>query len=71
VTERVSGAARGAMAFFGDVKAEVLKITWPGKDELRRATLVVMAFVAFIAVLIGVLDIVLQWLVVTLPGRVG
>jgi preprotein translocase subunit SecE len=69
--ERVTGWARSAAGFAGEVRAEVQKITWPGREELRRATLVILAFVAFVAVLIGLMDIVLQYLVVTLPGRLA
>ena len=57
--------------FLRDVVEEVKKITWPGKDELRRATLVILAFVLVVAVVIGTMDVVLQFLLVRLPGRLG
>ncbi len=66
---RLKALAQGSVGFATEVRAEVLKITWPGKDELRKATLVILGFVAFVSVLIGLLDIILQFLLVTLPGR--
>ena len=67
--ERLKGLVTGTVGFATEVRAEVLKITWPAKDELRKATLVILGFVALVSVLIGVLDIILQFLLVTLPGR--
>ncbi len=67
--ERLKGFAQGTVGFATEVRAEVLKITWPAKDELRKATLVILGFVAFVSVLIGLLDIILQFVLVTLPGR--
>jgi len=68
--EQVKGGARTAVALVGEVKGEVQKVTWPDRQQLKNATLVILAFVALVALLIGVLDILLQWVVVTLPGRV-
>lgn len=67
--ERVRVGARTSVAFVGEVKGEVQKVTWPDRQQLKNATLVILGFVALVALLIGVLDIILQWLVVTLPGR--
>jgi preprotein translocase subunit SecE len=56
-------------AFLSEVKAEVLKITWPTRDDLKKATMVVLAFVVVVAIIIGTMDIVLQFLLVRLPSR--
>ncbi|MBI4541747.1 MAG: preprotein translocase subunit SecE [Gemmatimonadetes bacterium] len=69
--ERVRETARASVAFLYDVRGEIQKVTWPDKQQLRNATLVILAFVGIVALLIGALDIVLQWLVVTLPGRLS
>jgi preprotein translocase subunit SecE len=69
--ERVKVGVRASVVFVGEVTGEVQKVTWPDRQQLKNATLVILAFVALVALLIGVLDIVLQWLVVTLPGRVA
>jgi preprotein translocase subunit SecE len=63
-----TGAAT-VTAFLSEVKAEVLKITWPTRDDLKKATMVVLAFVVVVAIIIGTMDIVLQFLLVRLPSR--
>ena len=67
--ERVSVQAREFVQFLQEVRGEVLKITWPDKLQLRNATLVILGFVTFVALLIGAMDLILQWLVVTLPSK--
>jgi preprotein translocase subunit SecE len=67
--ERVTANALEFVAFLKDVQGEVQKITWPDKLQLRNATLVILGFVALVAVLIGAMDLILQWLVVTLPSK--
>lgn len=47
------------------------KITWPSQDELRRATIVILIFVIVVALIIGAMDLILQWLLVRLPSRLG
>jgi preprotein translocase subunit SecE len=66
---RVIGWARSGAVFLGEVRGEIEKVTWPDKEQLRNATLVILAFVTVVALLIGALDVVLQWILVTLPGR--
>jgi preprotein translocase subunit SecE len=67
--EWVKQQAQQFAQFMREVKGEVEKITWPDKLQLRNATLVILAFVAVVALVIGAMDVVLQWLVVTLPAR--
>ena len=67
--ERVKAGTGDFVTFLAEVKSEVLKITWPSKEELRKATMVILAFVVVVALIIGTMDIVLQWLLVRLPGR--
>jgi preprotein translocase subunit SecE len=69
--EQVRAGARSSLVFLDEVRGEVKKVTWPDRLQLKNATLVILAFVAIVALLIGALDIVLQWLVVTLPGRLS
>ena len=50
----------GILKFFGGVKAEVKKITWPTKIEAKKA-LVALAVVAGIyLILVGGLDFIFQ-----------
>ena len=67
--ERARANALEFVQFLQEVRGEVLKITWPDKLQLRNATLVILGFVTFVALLIGAMDLILQWLVVTLPSK--
>ena len=67
--ERVREGASDFVGFVRDSVGEVKKITWPDREQLRQLTLVILAFVALVAVVIGTMDIVLQWIIVSLPSR--
>jgi preprotein translocase subunit SecE len=43
------------------VEAEMKKVTWPGKDELIRASIVVIFTIFFLAISLFLFDIVWQW----------
>jgi len=51
--------------FLREVRGELQKVTWPGMDELRKATIVIVLFVVALGVLIGILDSLLQLVFVT------
>ena len=57
---RVREAARQTMAFVGEVNGEIRKVTWPDRAQLRSATGVIILFVILVAILIGLMDIILQ-----------
>jgi len=44
------------VTFISEVKSELIKVTWPKRDEVIRLTLVVMAISAIVAGFVGVLD---------------
>jgi preprotein translocase subunit SecE len=69
--ERVKAQSAGLVQFLTDVMGEVKKITWPSREELRKATMVILLFVVLVAIVIGTMDIVLQWLLVRLPSRIS
>jgi len=46
--------------FFREVRAEVRKVTWPTWEELKKATTVIIIFVAILGVAIGWMDWLLQ-----------
>ena len=70
--ERVKVIARGTATFVTEVQAEIKKVTWPDKEQLKNATLVIIGFVLVMAVVIGFMDIVLQWVFVSaLPKVLG
>jgi preprotein translocase subunit SecE len=43
-----------------DVRVEMAKVSWPGRNELRDSTLVVIVMVFIVAVFIGAVDRVLS-----------
>jgi preprotein translocase subunit SecE len=42
--------------FFGDVIAELRKVTWPSREEAFRLTGIVIAFTVVVAIILGVVD---------------
>jgi len=52
--------ARGGLgrlaAYFGEVGVEFKRITWPGRQELKESTVVVIVFIIILAVAIAVID---------------
>jgi preprotein translocase subunit SecE len=46
--------------FLRDVRGEVRKVTWPTWEELKKATTVIVIFVAALGVFIGWMDWLLQ-----------
>ena len=46
--------------YFKDVKIEMSKVTWPGVEELKASTVLVIIVSVFFAVYIGALDFVLN-----------
>ena len=72
-TESIAGPARGRLGRFVDflreVRNEIRKVTWPTWDELKKATIVIVAFVAILGVVIGVMDTALQFLLVSSVAR--
>jgi len=51
------------VAYIEDSRNELRKVSWPTLKETRSATLVVLGFVAVMAVLLGVVDLALSALV--------
>ena len=55
--------------FLREVRGEVRKVTWPTWDELKKATGVIIVFVAALGVLIGLMDSFLQLVFVTAVSK--
>ena len=49
--------------FFRDIKLEMLKVSWPNRDELIGSTTIVLISLAILSLFIGVCDIVLSKIV--------
>ncbi len=52
--------------YIQDVRGELEKVTWPSRDDLKAHTLVVLFFLALLAVMIGSMDVAFQRIVLTL-----
>jgi len=63
---RVSSGARGVVAFYHAVMAEMKKVTWPEVPDVRRATVAILIFVVLLALLIYIMDVALQGLLANL-----
>jgi len=48
----------GMVAYIRDVRVEVRKVTWPGWEDLRRSTFVIIVVVILIGIVIGVMDLI-------------
>ena len=46
--------------FLLDVKAEMSKVAWPSKDELKVSTSVVLLLLVILAVIVGIYDFIFQ-----------
>jgi len=51
-------------AFFNDVMDEMRKVTWPDRAQLQDTTIKIIIFVLFIGAVIGLVDVVLQQVLV-------
>ena len=61
---QVRAVARQSAVFFGEVQGEVKKVTWPDRQQLKNATGVIILFVVVVAILIGLMDLILQGILV-------
>ena len=50
----------GLVSFFTEVKAEVKRITWPSKDETKKAFVAVIVFTLMYTILVGGLDFIFE-----------
>ena len=72
VAVRANQFVRDIGMFFGQVRAEMRKVTWPDRQQLRQATTAILVFVGLLAVVIYVMDLVLQNVLVKLiPSLFG
>ena len=51
---------RSAVGFYHDVVAEMRKVTWPDRPQVRQATIAIIIFVLLIGFVIFLLDVALQ-----------
>ncbi len=57
--EKVKDWSQRSTQFYGDVRGEIKKVSWPGREEVTGTTVVVIIAVFFFGVYLGVVDFVL------------
>jgi preprotein translocase subunit SecE len=67
--ERLADSALRLVRFLGEVRDEVKKVTWPGWDELKKSTVVIIIFVIIIGIVIGLMDLLFSLILVDFLGR--
>lgn len=69
----VAGPGKLAIAqeFLVDTRAEMDKVSWPTKDELIAQTRMVLIAALTLGVVIGLLDLVLQWILIDGVGKLA
>jgi len=50
--------------FYQEVVAEMRKVTWPDREQLKDTTIKIIIFVLFIGAVLGVVDVILQLILV-------
>ena len=50
--------------FYHEVVAEMRKVTWPDREQLKDTTIKIIIFVLFIGAILGILDLLLQLILV-------
>ena len=50
--------------FYQEVVAEMRKVTWPDREQLKDTTIKIIIFVLFIGAVIGIVDLLLQLILV-------
>ena len=72
-TDALPSPERGWLArtveFLRDVRGEIRKVTWPSWDELKKATGVIIVFVMILGFGIGLLDLLFQYVFVTMLAK--
>ena len=58
--EKIKDWSSRSTQFYGDVRGELKKVTWPGRDEIMGTTVVVIIAVFFFGAYLGVIDYVLS-----------
>ena len=64
VVERQESLPARAVSFYHEVVAEMRKVTWPDREQLKDTTIKIIIFVLFIGAILGILDVLLQLILV-------
>jgi preprotein translocase subunit SecE len=64
VVTRFFDGVRYIPTFYNEVVAEMAKVTWPDRAQLKDTTIKLIIFVLFIGAVIGAIDLVMQLVLV-------
>ncbi len=67
----MAGIIKKTQLFVEEVQVEMRRITWPDREQLRNATIVILIFVMILSIIIGIMDTTFSWLVRTIVGFFG
>jgi preprotein translocase subunit SecE len=70
-TNRVVGWVGQTRSFLTAVREEMRKVTWPTRDELIKATRMIIVLALALGVAIGLMDWVLQFILVEGVARLA
>jgi preprotein translocase subunit SecE len=62
---------KGTRTFMEECWVELQKVTWPDMDQLRSATLVVLAFTVAVSAIIWLMDKTVSWIINLIMGLFG
>jgi preprotein translocase subunit SecE len=62
---------RETRTFLEESWGEMQKVTWPDRDQLKNATLVVMGFTLAISIVIWIMDAAVRFIVAQIMGIFG
>ncbi len=60
----IANGIRNVPTLYNEIVAEMGKVTWPDRAQLKDTTIKLIIFVLFIGAVIGVIDLVLQLVLV-------
>jgi preprotein translocase subunit SecE len=63
-----AGLGERLAQFSRDVVAEMKKVTWPDKDQVKQMTIQILVFVLVIGAIIALMDLVMQLTLIRLPA---
>jgi preprotein translocase subunit SecE len=68
---KIAGAVAQAGGFLKAVRSELEKVTWPTRDELVKATRMIVILSLLLGITIGLLDYLLQAILVNGVARLA
>lgn len=64
VAQRRESLPARVATFYQEVVTEMRKVTWPDREQLKDTTIKIIIFVLFIGAILGILDVLLQLILV-------